>query len=84
MFIRIIWDLEDDPEGNVQKIIEHDLTTDEVEEVLLNPDNETRSRSSGLPASFGYASTGQYIMVIYEIVDEDAVKPITAFPVPEP
>ncbi len=32
----VIWDLEDDPEGNVQHIAEHDLTPEEVESVLFN------------------------------------------------
>ena len=32
----VIWDLPDDPDGNVQHVIEHGLTEDEVEDVLLN------------------------------------------------
>jgi hypothetical protein len=28
---QIVWDLEDDLEGNVQHILEHDITMDEVE-----------------------------------------------------
>jgi DNA-binding XRE family transcriptional regulator len=33
--ILIIWDLEDDPRGNIQHIAEHDVTPEEVEEVLM-------------------------------------------------
>jgi hypothetical protein len=32
--ILVIWDLEDDPQGNIQHIAEHDVTPEEVEEVL--------------------------------------------------
>ena len=32
----VAWDAEDDPDGNVQHIIEHGITMEEVEEVLLN------------------------------------------------
>ena len=46
----IIWDLVDDAEGNVQHILEHDVSVDEVEDVLLDPNNETIiSRESGNP-----------------------------------
>ena len=31
---RIVWDLDDDLEGNVQHIAEHGLTIEEVEDVL--------------------------------------------------
>ncbi len=32
--VRVIWDLEDDPDGNFQHIAEHDVTPEEVDEVL--------------------------------------------------
>ena len=48
-----IWDLEDDPDGNVQHIAEHDVTPDEVEEVLNDRFSEdTHSKSSGRPMTF--------------------------------
>jgi hypothetical protein len=82
------WDLEDDPEGNYVHITEgHDVTVDEVEEVLRNPDSEdVVSRSSGNPVAFGWTSTGKYIIVVYELVHDDprTLYPITAYPVPPP
>jgi len=48
----IWWDLDDDPDGNVQHIAEHDLSVEEVEDVLrkwLNKNKTERSRQSGLP-----------------------------------
>ena len=85
---QIIWDLPDDPDGNYFHIIEgHDVTVDEVEEVLRNPDSEAAfSRSSGEPVVFGWTSTGKYIIVVYELALEDprTLYPITAYQVPPP
>ena len=85
---QIIWDLPDDPDGNYRHIVDgHDVTIEEVEEVLLDPDSETDvSRSSGNPIVFGWTSTGKYIAVVYEHVMDDplTIYPITAYPVPEP
>ena len=76
----VIWDLPDDPDGNVKHIEEHGLTIDEVEEVLLNASLPTEpSESTGRPLRQGWTSTGRYIVVIWEWVDEDAVQPVTAF-----
>jgi hypothetical protein len=85
--IQVIWDLEDDPEGNYWHILEHDVTPDEVEEVLNDPWNPTGvSESSGRPITFGWTSTGRHIAVIWELVENDprVVYPVTAYPVPEP
>src|SRR5947209_13090453 len=68
----IIWDLPDDAEGNVQYLLEHDVSIEEAEEVLLDPrSSRAVSRSSGLPTVFGWTSTGRYLAVIYELVDDD-------------
>jgi hypothetical protein len=68
----VLWDLEDDPDGNVQHIAANDLSVDEVEDVLLDPDNEVQvSRTSGRPITYGWTSTGRHIAVIWEtVVDE--------------
>jgi len=82
----LIWDLDDDPEGNIQHIAEHDLTKDEVEDVLLNSENpEAASDSSGRPIVFGETSTGRYIAVVYEVALEDPlmIRVVTAFDVRE-
>jgi len=84
--MHIIWDLEDEPGGNYQHIIEHDVSPEEVEEVLNNPANSTgTSRSSGQPITFGWTSTGKHLAVIWELVEEEprTAYPITAYPVPE-
>ena len=80
-FLRIIWDMENDPDGNVRHIAEHGVTQAEVEEILDNPDGIEESRSSGRPIAFGETSTGRIIAVVYDRIDKDTVYPITAYEV---
>jgi uncharacterized DUF497 family protein len=79
--VRVIWDLDDDPDGNVQHIDEHGITTEEVEEVLFAAEDVIASNSSGRPLTFGETSSGKYIAVVFEVVDDDpvAVYPVTAY-----
>jgi hypothetical protein len=81
----ILWDLEDDPEGNVKHIAEHGVSVDDVEAVLRDPRSRTgRSRTTRRPQSFGWTPSGKFITVIWEEVDDDPrmVYPITAYEVP--
>jgi hypothetical protein len=83
----ILWDLEDDNEGNVLHLREHGVTIEEAEEVLLDPGSSRAvSRSSGLPTAFGWTSTGRHLAVVYELVDEDplTLRPVTVYDVPPP
>ncbi|MCI0682686.1 MAG: hypothetical protein L0Y71_11325 [Gemmataceae bacterium] len=87
--IVIIWDDEDDPDGNFWHIcVEgHGLTRTEVEEVLRDDDSDIEvSRSSGRPTAFGWTSSGERIAVVFEQMSEDPrmVYPISAYPVPPP
>jgi uncharacterized DUF497 family protein len=83
-FFRILWDDPQDPYGNVQHVLEHGLDVEDVEEALGNPCKEGISRSSGLPSAWGYTLEGVYILVVYERIDEDTIRVVTAYPVPEP
>ncbi len=78
----IIWDLDDDPDGNIQHCAAHDVTKPEVEEVIENATDDDISRSSGRPVLFGETETGRHLMVVYDEIDEDTVYPITAYEVP--
>jgi len=55
---QIIWDDENDREGNVKHIAEHGLTIDDVEHVLANPTAEGMSRSTELPVVWGTRPMG--------------------------
>ena len=84
--VTIIWDWEDDPEGNVQHIAEHGIKVEEVEEVLHDRDSEdTTSEASGRPITFGYTSSARYLAVVWEHIDDDplTIYPITAYDAPE-
>ena len=81
-FDSIIWDLDDDPGGNVQHGADHGVTKEEVEEVFQNATDADISRSSSRPVVFGDTSTGRHLMVVYEEIDADTVYPVTAYDVP--
>lgn len=78
---QIIWDLDDEPDGNVRHIAEHGISVEEVEEVLYAAVEVIASQSSGRPLTFGETSTGKYLAVVFEIVDADplCVYPVTAY-----
>ena len=65
MFLHLIWDLDDDPQGNVQHIAEHGITKAEVVDVLGSPETREESRTSGRPVAIGTTSTGRTILVVY-------------------
>lgn len=82
LFAFIVWDLDDDPNGNVQHCLEHGVTKDEVEEVVRNSASRSGvSRSSGMPAIFGETDAGRHLIVVYEPIDDDTIYPITAYDV---
>jgi hypothetical protein len=74
-----IWDVEDDPRGNVRHVAEHGLTREDVEDVLFGIHELDTSRSSGNPIALGFTSGGAYVCVVFEWVDNDTVYPVTAY-----
>jgi uncharacterized DUF497 family protein len=81
-FSSILWDLDDDPAGNVQHCADHGVTQEEVEDVFQNANDADYSRSSGRPVVFGDTRGGRHLMVVYEEIDADTVYPVTAYDVP--
>jgi uncharacterized DUF497 family protein len=81
--VQFIWDDDDDPQGNVQHIAEHGLTIEDVEYVLENPTSEAVSKSTGRPCCFGCTPGGDFIIVVYERIDEQTVRTVTAYEVQE-
>lgn len=81
-FESIVWDLDDDPDGNVQHCLEHGVEKQEVEEIFETVTDADISRSSGRPVIFGDTSSGRHLMVVYEEVDSETVYPVTAYEVP--
>jgi hypothetical protein len=57
---RIIWDLDDDPKGNVQHIAEHGISKDDVRDALDDPRAiQGVSRTSDYPTTSGETSDGR-------------------------
>jgi hypothetical protein len=82
-FDSIIWDLDDDPGGNVMHCGEHGVSKEEVEEVVERATDADISRSSGRPVLFGDTRDGRHIMVAFDVIDSDSIYPITAYEVPK-
>jgi hypothetical protein len=68
----------------VAHLAEHGVTQDDFEHVFLDPWSKGVSRSSGLPAAWGYTEDGRYLMVVYEELDELTILPVTAYEVLKP
>jgi hypothetical protein len=86
--LTVIWDVEDDPDGNyVHIVIQGAVTQDEVDDVVCNPTNPTTtSDSTGRPITFGWTRTGRHLAVVWEQVTDDpyTIKPVTAYDTPPP
>ena len=54
-----------------------------MEEVLADPERRGTSRSSGLPLIFGTTSTGRFSAVIFQEIDADTARPVTAYDIEE-
>jgi hypothetical protein len=82
----ILWDLDDDPDGNVNHCLEHGVTVDEVEEILQNGRNETIfNERHETWNTFGYTSAGRHLLVAWTVVHDDprTIYPVTAYETPE-
>lgn len=68
----------------IDHIAENDISVDDFERVVCRPDRDGESRSSGLPAAFGYTEDGRYIIAIYKEVDAMTLVPVTAYEINPP
>jgi uncharacterized DUF497 family protein len=82
-YLRILWDDPRDPYGNVQHISDNGLSVDDVELVLENPVSNGFSKSTGRPCVWGYTVEDLYIIVVYDELDEETIRVVTAYEVPE-
>ena len=63
----------------VQKIGDRDISIDDVEEIISQPDSREISRSTGHPVAIGQTAAGRTLVCVYQHIDGDTVQPITAF-----
>ncbi|HPM82590.1 MAG TPA: hypothetical protein PLF81_17930 [Candidatus Anammoximicrobium sp.] len=50
---------------------------------MCHPVKTGTSRSSGRSMTYEYTEWGAYVAVVYEVVDDDVVYPVTAFELEE-
>jgi len=67
----------------VNHLTEHDVTPNEFEEVVSDPDYEDVSRSTGNPIAFGSTAEGRFLCCVFRRLDDDTIEPVTAYDVEE-
>ena len=74
--VLIIWNDE-----LVAYLLQHGVTVEEFEEVVLNARSVDRSRSSLRPIVVGPTSTGKFLACVFEYLDADRyeIVPVTAY-----
>ena len=67
----------------IDHLAEHDVTPEEFEEVVSDPDDEDVSRSTGNPIAFGSTSAGRFLCCVFKRLGDDVIEPVTAYDVDE-
>jgi hypothetical protein len=65
----------------IHHLAEHDVTPEEFEEIVKDPEYEDASRSSGNPLAIGYTSEGRQLCCVFRRLDAETIEPITAYEV---
>lgn len=81
MFFRYHWDLDDDLNGNVEKLRQHGLTPQDAMFVIDHArwSDLDASNASGLPSVFGETEDGQEVLVVFEFLDDDFIRVVTCY-----
>lgn len=75
-WLDVIW-----TKTNEAHLLSHNVTRQEAEYVIHNPIARDLSESTERPIVFGFTRAGRKIAVVYEVVDDITVYPITAYDV---
>jgi hypothetical protein len=75
-WLDVYWDAEIEAH-----LAQHRISRSDFEEVIRNPIGVDTSDSSGRPIRFGFAVDGRKIAVVYELIDDITVLPITGYEV---
>lgn len=67
----------------VEKLLEREISTEDIVGIMSAPAGQDLSRSTGLPVAFGHLADGRFVIVVYRWLDQFTVQPITAYEVPE-
>ncbi len=66
-------------QSTVDHLAEHDVTPDDFEFVVQNPESIGISRSSGRPFAVAITDDGRELLCVYEFIDEMTIEPITGY-----
>ncbi len=67
----------------IEHLAEHDVSPEDFEDIVSNPESEDVSRSTGNPLAFGFTADGRYLCCVFKRLDEDTIEPVTAYEVGE-
>ena len=67
----------------IDHLAEHDVSPEEFEEVVGDPDYEDISRSTGNPIAFGSTSEGRFLACVFKWLEDDLIEPVTSYEVDE-
>ena len=77
MYYEFVW-----TDEILEHLAEHDITPEDFEDVVSDPDDVDFSHSSGAPAAFGETADGRHILCVYDLLDDEiTVIPRTAYEV---
>lgn len=71
-------------DGSLEHLAEHEVTPEEFEQVVRDPERRGESRSTNRPCCWGETSDGRYLFCVYEYLDEMTILPFTAYEVRRP
>jgi hypothetical protein len=66
----------------IEHLAEHDVSPEDFQEVVREPEEIGESRSSGRPCCWGETPDGRYLLCVFEKLDDSTILPITAYEVP--
>ncbi len=75
-WVEVFW-----TDDNEAHLLANGVSRVEAEHVIRNPIAYEVSESTGRPIVFGYTAARRKIAVVYEVVDDVTVYPITAYDV---
>jgi hypothetical protein len=67
----------------IEHLAEHEVSPEEFEHIVSNPDYQAISRSSGNPLAFGSTTEGRHLCCVFRRLDDDLIEPIIAYEVEE-
>jgi hypothetical protein len=67
----------------IEHLAEHDVSPEDFEDIVSNPESEDVSRSTGNPLAFGFTADDRYLCCVFKRLDEDTIEPVTAYEVGE-